>query len=250
MSFVSLGVGGSLLLAGGLGAAGSLGSALIGSSAAQKASSQQVGLGEQALTQQQGMWNTAQSALSPYYTGGSPAAGKTLSSLLTPGANQTATLSQIPGFQFAQDWGQKAVQNIGTTTGLGGNTLTAGANFATGEAQQGFGSIVNALQNYYQTGAGAAGALGGVASNFGQQIGGTLTGIGGAQASGTLGSANAYMSGITGATGSIGSSTTNALLLSKLFPGNLGGANGMGGSIYGPQNASGVLQPSGMGGWS
>jgi hypothetical protein len=232
----------SAAIAGGASLLGSLGSALIGSSAAQKASSQQVALGQQALAQQQGMFNTAQGALSPYYTGASPAAGNTLSSLLTPGANQTATLSQIPGFQFAQDWGQKAVQNIGTTTGLGGNTLTAGANFATGEAQQGFGSIVNALQNLYSTGAGAAGALGSTASNFGQQIGSTLTGIGSSMAAGTLGSANALSTGLTSGASSVG----NALLLSKLFGGSsASGTNALSG-IYGP--ASGGY--SGVGGWS
>src|SRR6185312_15238073 len=72
-------------------------------------------------------------------------AASTLQQLLTPGANMTATLSQIPGFQFAQDWGQQAARNQGTSMGLGGNTLTAGANYATGLAQQGYGNIVNAL---------------------------------------------------------------------------------------------------------
>ena len=211
---------------GGVGLAGSIGGSLIQSSAAKTASSQQVSAQEKALTAQQGMFNTAQSALSPYYTGASPAAGNTLSSLLTPGANQTSVLSQIPGFKFAQDWGQKAVQNIGTTTGLGGNTLTAGANFATGEAQQGFGSIVNALQNLFGTGASAAGALGSTASNFGQQIGSTLTGIGQSQAQGTLGSANALAGGLT----SGASSVSNALLLSKLFGGSSGGASAPGGA--------------------
>src|SRR5580704_19246356 len=158
-------------IGGGLGAIGSIGGALLGSSAASKASGQQVALGEQALGQQEGIWNTIQSAIQPVIGLGTNAASgalSTLQKLLTPGADMTSTLSQIPGFTFAQDWGQKAVQNIGTTTGLGGNTLTAGANFATGLAQQGYGNIVNSLLGLFSSGGniatGAAGALGGAGS--------------------------------------------------------------------------------------
>jgi hypothetical protein len=213
-------------IGGGLGAIGSIGGALLGSSAAQSASQAQVGLGEQALGQQEGMWNQALSAIQPVLNLGTNAASgalSTLQKLLTPGPNMTATLSQIPGFQFAQDWGQKAVQNIGTTTGLGGNTLTAGANFATGLAQQGYGNIVNSLNQLFTSGIGgassAASSLGGTASNFGQQIGGTLTGIGQSTAQGILGSANALSGGLQGAAGSAG----NALLLSRLLGGNTSG---------------------------
>src|SRR6202035_2344939 len=132
----------SAAITGGIGALGSIGGALIGSSASQKASQQQVQLEQQALAMQQQMFGVAQGALSPYISNGADVGG-TLKSLLTPGPNQTQTLSQLPSFQFAQDWGQKATQNLGTTTGLGGNVLTAGAKYATGLAQQGFSSLVN-----------------------------------------------------------------------------------------------------------
>ena len=229
------------LIAGGVGALGSVGSALIGSNAAQNASSAQVGLGEQALAQQEGMFNQVQKYLSPYISAGSSVL-PTLTKLLTPGPGQTAALSQIPGFQFAQDWGQKATQNLGTTTGLGGNTLTAGANFATGLAQQGFGGIVNALQGLVNTGTAAGTGLGGIAANFGQTIGQTTQNIGSSTASGILGSASALSGGLTGSASSI----SNALLLSKLFGGSSGGGvgNALSG-IYGP--ASGGY--SGIGGW-
>jgi hypothetical protein len=201
--------------------AGSIGAALIGSSASQEASSQQVAAQQAALQQQQGFFNTAQSALSPYISGGQQY-GSVLSSLLTPGPNQTAALSQIPGYQFAQDWGQKAVQNLGTTTGLGGNTLAAGANYATGLAQQNFGNLINPLISLYGTGAQAAGALAGSAGQFSGQATNTLTGIGQAQAAGTLGSANALAGGVNG----IGNAT---LLSSLLNRGNTG--------IYGNPNS-------------
>lgn len=217
------------IIAGGVGAAGSIGSALIGSNAASTAAAQQAASQQNAL-------NSITSILKPIINQGSGIVNgvtPTLNSLLTPGPNQTAALSQLPGFQFAQDWGQKAVQNIGTTTGLGGNTLAAGANFATGEAQQAFGGLVSQLQQYLQTGAGLeTGAAGPLAS--GSQT--ALTGIGNAQASGALGSANAITGGITGGTNAV----SNALLTNALFSKLGGGAGGSGAGIYG----NGSLFPS------
>lgn len=259
------------LIAGGLGLAGSIGGSLIGSNAATNASNAQMGLGQQALAQQttlgqQGlatllkMFQTAQTGIQPVLDAGGNVLQQgqgvvnsilpTLKSLLTPGPNMTSTLSQIPGFQFAQDWGQKAVQNLGTTTGLGGNVLKAGADYATGVAQQGFGGLVQQLQALLNSGSGlistgagtlasGANALAGAATgagssafsglnSLGSTIGNTLTGIGNSTASGILGSANALTSGLTGGANSI----TNSLLLSKLFNGAATGVTPEGG-IYG-----------------
>jgi hypothetical protein len=217
---------------GALGAVGSIGSGWLQSSAAKKASAQQVALGQQALAQQQQIFNTELGAANPLISlgeGASSGALSTLQKLLTPGANMTDTLSQIPGFKFAQDWGQKAVQNIGTTTGLGGNTLKAGADYATGVAQQGFGSIVNPLMSLFQSGGniatGALSSLTSAGNNASGNIGQTLTGIGSSMAAGTLGSANALAGALGGAGGNIG----NAFILSKL----LGGGGGGGGGLYG-----------------
>lgn len=229
MSFVAVAIAGS--------AAAGLGGAYLTSQAASKASQQQQATGQEALQEQQSLFNQGQGLVQPFINEGA-AAGNTLQGLLTPGANQTSILSQLPGFQFAQDWGQKAVQNIGTTTGLGGNTLAAGANFATGQAQQSFGSLAQLLQGLTTTGANAAGSAFGNATQTGANLGNTLTGIGNAQAAGTLGSANALAGGLTSA----GTSGVNALLLSKLFgtsnanaPGTGAGAGGPG--IYSTSNA-------------
>jgi hypothetical protein len=246
---------------------GGIGSALIGSNAAQQASAQQVAAQQQALAkitailqpiigEGQGITQQGQGVLGsilPTLTGASQSIiGSTLpalQSLLTPGPNQTAALSQLPGFQFAQDWGQKAVQNMGTTMGLGGNTLTAGANYATGLAQQGFGNYVNQLQNFLGLGINTGQNV----SNTGQNLinaglttqtnagsalssgsQSAISSIGNAQAAGTLGSANAISGGLTGA---LGGASNAALLygLSNKFGGG-------GGGIYG--NA-GAYDPSG-----
>jgi hypothetical protein len=157
----------------------------------QNAANTMAGYGQQALAALQGILGPVlgqgesiiKSALGP------------LTKLLTPGAGQTAELSQMPGFQFAQTWGQNASRNQGTTLGLGGNTLAAGANYATGLAQQGYGQIVSQLQGLLNSGTGlvsnASNALaGGVSSALGS--------IGSAKAAGALGGANALAGGVQG----------------------------------------------------
>ena len=174
---------------------------------ANKAANAQTNASKNAISAEQNIYNQNKAQLQPFISAGQSAL-PTLQSLLTPGPNQTSTLSQIPGFQFAQDWGQKAVQNLGTTRGLGGNVLTAGANYATGLAQQGWGNIVNSLQGLVNTGSGAAGALAGVGATTGGQIGGQMVGIGNAQA----GAATAIGTGA----GNFANSISTAALLQKL----------------------------------
>jgi hypothetical protein len=150
-----------------------------------------------------------------------------LQSLLTPGPSQTATLSQLPGFQFQSQYGTMATTNALAARGLGGSTgpLAMGiSNYNQGLAGTSFSSLVNALQAYGNMGTSAAGSLasaagtagsnvGNLTANTNNTIGTTETNLGNASAAGILGSANALSSGLTGAA----SSTTNALLLSKLL---------------------------------
>ena len=95
-----------------------LGSAGIGALASSSASQAQVAAQQNALNSQntnfnnalqfqQGAFNTAQTALNPFIQSGSSVL-PTLQSLLTPGASQTATLSQLPGFQFQSQYGTMA----------------------------------------------------------------------------------------------------------------------------------------------
>jgi hypothetical protein len=226
MSFVAVAIAGS--------AVAGLGGAYLTSQASKNASNQQVALGEQALGNQNALFEKGLNLVKPF-VGYGQQAGDTLTKLLTPGPSQTDTLSQLPGFKFAQDWGQKAVQNIGTTTGLGGNVLKAGADYATGQAQQSFGSLASLLQGLTATGAGAAGSAFGNATTTGTSMANTATGIGSAQAAGTLGSANALAGGLTGA-GNLG---FNALLFNKL----LGGQNANPGSPTNPGIYSGGEAP-------
>lgn len=223
MSFIAAAIAGS--------AVAGVGSAYIGAQASKNAANAQVQFGQQSLAQQNALFQQGWGGIQPFVNQGKEA-GNTLLSLLTPGANQTATLNQIPGFQFAQDWGQKAVQNSGTTMGLGGNTLAAGAKFATGQAQQSFGGLAQLLLGLTNTGAGAAGSAFGNATQTGANMGSTLTGMGNAQASGILGSANALSGGLQG----LGNTGVNGLIFGKLMGNNSGGGNNTNPGAYGGFN--------------
>jgi phage-related protein len=238
-------------VAAGISAAGALGSAGLGLFGSLTASNQQTSALKQGYATLQNMFNTAYGGINPVIQTGLGAANSvlpTLQALLTPGSSMTQTLSQIPGFQFAQNWGQKAVQNLGTTTGLGGNVLTSGAQFATGLAQQGYSGIVNLLQNLFSSGgqiaSSGASALGSTAGNFGNSMASILGQTGQAQAAGTLGATNALSSGLTGGT----SAVSNYMLLSKLFPGL--SSSGAGASAGGTGIYSGASVPPVTGGIS
>lgn len=248
------------LIAGGIGAAGSIGAAAIGANASSTASKQQAAAQQQALQQQQMLFNlglskqagyfdtaktafgTATNALAPYATAGTSVL-PTLQGLLTPGTS-ASTLSQMPGFGFASQYGTMAATNaLAAKTGPSAGPLAAAVSqFNNGLASTTWQNTVNALQNYANTGANAAGGIATSANNFadiagsagnavlgasGVQAGlqgGTIGNIGNAQASGTLGSANALAGGVTGATGS----GSNALLYNQLF------GNGGSGGLYTP----------------
>lgn len=226
----------SAVIAGGIGAAGSIGSALIGSSAAKSASAQQTQLGYSALANQQKMFQVSQDALNPFVQAGQSAL-PTQKALLTPGSNQTAALSQLPGFQFSSEYGTKAATNALAASGKasGGPLATAVSNYNQGLAGTQFGNFVNQIQAFINSGVTAGGALSGAAQGFSGQNTSTLTGIGAAQAAGTLGSANALSSGVQGGANSL----TNALIL-----GNIAGSNG--GLYGGPGTVSGKLADRGF----
>lgn len=206
-------------IAAAIGATGAIGSGVLGFLGAGQAANAQSKAIQAGLNQQQNLFNQGLQTEQPYLDNGKQA-GSTLMSLLTPGPNQTAALSQIPGFQFAQDWGQKAVANQGSVTGFGGNTLAAGAQYATGLAQQGFGQIAGLLQGVYGTGANAANSVLGNAVQSGANQGQMYGQLGQAQGAGIMGQYNALGGALTGAA----SSGSNALLLSKLFPNGAPGA--------------------------
>lgn len=219
---------GAILGAGALGLAGS-GVQAFG---ATTAAGEQAKTAQQALSIQQQMFNTAQGALSPYYTAGQGAL-HTLSGLLSPGGS-AAALQRLPGFQFQSKWGNMQAENALGAEGLGGSKgplASAISQYNQGLAGTSFFNEVGALQNYASMGAGAAGALGGLANQSGQIQGNTLGSLGAAQAAGMLGTTNA----ISGGLGGLG----NNLLLGGILGGGFGGSGG----IYGGGSGSTFPEP-------
>ena len=146
------------------------------------------------------------STLMPFVNAGE-AVAPTLTSLITPGANMTSTLEQIPGFQFAQQYGQKAITNQATTRGLSGNALTAGADYATGAATQSYGTIVQQLQALLGLGANAGGQVGNLLGSAGNTALSAATNVGTSALSGATSAGNAILGAANTLGANIGTTT-------------------------------------------
>jgi len=163
----------------------------------------------------------------------------TLIKLTTPGADMNEVLSQLPGYQFQLNQGNRAVQNALAARGLGGSAGAVAkgiSNYTQGLAGSTWGSLVDKLQNVFGAG---TNAMQGVV-NTGANAVNSLTGAGTAatnsinSALGGIGNANANMyNSIGGAIGGIGNGLSSYAMLQKLMGSNGGGG---GGSIYGPMN--------------
>lgn len=244
----------------------SAGAGIWGASTAANA---QTSAAQASIVNQQQMYANNKNVLSPFINAGSGAIGQLqnwtdptsttnpLSSLLklvTPGADQSAALAQMPGYQFDVQQGTRAAQNALAARGLGGSpgAIAKGVGgYVTGLANNTwssevqnllstFGAEGGALQNLVNTGAQSGNALAGVGTNTANSISSSLTGAGSAQAAG----ANATGAAI----GGLGSNITTAALLQQL-------TGGGGGSIYqnpgaaipgayGPTSAGGPMGPT------
>jgi len=243
------------MLAGALG--GSLISGIFGAqagkaqaNAAKYAAGLQYNLGEQQLGQNQAQFNTTQQNIAPWLQAGKQGIG-TLSSLLnTPGqglltpwtqqfqAPTAAQAAQTPGYQFALEQGQNAVQNSAAargaaktldqySQGLASQTYADTYNRALAEYQQNYNIFqgnqtnqFNRLASLSGVGQTAATNLGGqsnqasqiganIAGTIGGQVGGSIQNAGAATASGYAALGNAF--------GSAGSNISQYALLQQLM---------------------------------
>lgn len=158
--------------------------------------------------------------------------------LVTPGSDQSATLSQTPGYQFTQQQGTRGVLNSLAGRGLGGSTgpITTGVgNFVTGLAGNTWQSVVQALQStiggvgsglqgIVNSGTNALSTLSGSANTATTGINNAITGAGNAQAA----AFNAQGSAI----GQAGNSLSTAAIINALT------GSGGGGSVYGAPGSS------------
>jgi len=211
--------------------------------AANNAAKLQYNLGEQALNQNQSQFNTTQQNIAPWLQAGTQGVNSLASLLSNPGqglltpwtqqfnAPTAAQAQATPGYQFAQQQGQNAIQNSAAAQG---GLLSTGAQKTLDQYSQGLADSTyqqtynNALTQYQQSynifqgnqtntfnrlaalsGAGQTaaqnlGQLSQQASNTnanisgttGQQVGGSMMAAGAANASGYAGIANAVNGGI------------------------------------------------------
>jgi hypothetical protein len=140
-------------------------------------------------------------------------------------------LQSLPGYQFVQGQGIRAVTNSLSARGLGGNSgaMAKGiARFVTGLADQTYADQLSRIGGAVSTGQSAAGqtgslgstAAGGAASSLmggASAYGNSLVGAANAAAAGQVGSANAITGGINGA--------ANAFMVSRILGSGGGGIN-------------------------
>lgn len=140
-------------------------------------------------------------------------------------------LMNMPGFQFANYWGQRGVQNSYAARGLGqsGAALKGAANFATGLAQQNYQNYLSDVQNAVGIGQNATNNYSQGALTSGNQIIQAAQGVGSAQ--------EAVGQGQAAGLNSIGAGVNNALT---------GAAQGYMGMNYLNQNSSLLNSNSGM----
>lgn len=230
----------------GVGAAGSIGGAVIGGNAAQSAAQTQAQAAQQANQIQQQEFNQEQSNLSKYMSSGNRAldflnfdATNPAGQFHAPAPFTAPTAAQaaaMPGYQFALQQGEGALQNNMVARGIsGGNAGEGIVNYAEGLADQNYGNLYNQALQAHQTnfnnsltayntnlgqlqhlagmGESAAGGANQAAENYANQTSQNLIGAGNAQAAGTVGAANAWNQGLGGATGSV----LNGLLLNQML---------------------------------
>jgi hypothetical protein len=208
---------------------------LIGSDAAKSASNTQAGSAQNALDFQKQQFNTIQQQT----TGGRAAGANALNQLGALGSgtygmydangNQigTGTGSGFltkeytpadfaqgidPGYQFRLQQGQEATNRMANMGGglISGNALKGQEDYTQGLASTEFGNAFNRFQtgrtNIYNTLAGIAGlgqnmtnTSATAAGNAANSVGSTIQNLGAAQASGTVGAANAITGGLQNA---------------------------------------------------
>ncbi len=168
------------------------GAALIGGAAtafgASQASDAQRDAANTASQTQRDIYASNKSMLQPWNDAGFKAYG-TLNDLLGIGGNSGTmqkTLEELPGYQFTLGQGLKSVQNSAAARGLGtsGSALKGAAGYATGLANNTWGTYADRIANSANMGLGAGSALAGVGQKTGEGIAGSQIAAGNASAAG------------------------------------------------------------------
>lgn len=186
-----------------IGAGASLLSSVIGGKGASKAAKQQAEAYQRGIDEQRREFDASQQRFQPYSDFGLASMGS-LSDLLGLNGNDKQgvsidALKSSPGFTSRYNTGVDTIlQNASATGGLrGGNTQNSLANFGSGLLGDVYNTQVGNLTNGVGIGSGTVTTLGNLGQQNANSIAALLGQQGGAQASGTMGVANAWSNGIT-----------------------------------------------------
>jgi len=261
-----IGTGTAILAGAGIQGATSLAGGKKGASAARDAANIQAQTAREALALQSMIFEKTQANIKPFLdfgTGQLPVLAGRMDELTAPYPDwkpDLASLQQTPGYQFTLDQGLKRVQAEAAARGQGrgGPSLQGAIQYAEGLAGTRYdtefqhylalrtqdlaskGQEYNMLTGAVGIGERAAATGAGVASNYASQAGQTLGQLGAAQASGIVGSANAWGNALTGVGNAAGNAASLSTALALTGQGGAGGSNSAGlgyagqPDVYGP----------------
>ncbi len=174
---------------------------------------------DKSLGFQREMFDYGKEVSAPFIETGTQALGRLSDVFLD---NDFSGFEESPGYRFAFDEGQRALERSAASRGLlnSGATGRALVDYGTGMASQEFGNWANRLASLAGIGQSTAGQQAGVAGQVGANMGATAQqggfGAGTAAASGLVGAANAraagqqqFAQGLGGAFGALGRGIDN-----------------------------------------
>lgn len=203
-------IGGGLALLGGL----------SGSSAAKKASREQVAATRAALAEEKRQFDVTQENLRPWLETGRAGLGRMRDLLGLEGGTALSpeqVMEMDPGYEFRLGEGLKAGRNIAGARGMlnSGSTLKALTRFGQDYASNEFGNIYSRLAGVSGTGQQTGTTLGGLGAQNAGTIGNLLTGAANARGAAAISGANAW----TNAFNRVGDLYTQNALMKKYFGG-------------------------------
>ena len=230
------------LIAAGVGLIGASSS----SNAANNATEAQVDASNAQLALQQQIYDDQSARFDPFYQAGVSALGQYQNALARPQPSyKPFNYQSSPGYQFALDQGQSAIDGSAASSGglFSGATLQAQTEYATGMASQDYNNQFNNYQVEYanqqneynnymnrlgglaNSGQGAAGMQATAGSNYAAGASNALGNIGNAQSAGAIAQGNAINSGMSNALSTYGYMTA--------MPSSSGMTIGAPGSLWG-----------------
>lgn len=191
-----------------------------------------------AINAQNQRYNQAQESLSPYMGAGTNALGLEQAYL----RGDTSGFNASPDYQFAVQQGTKALDAGAASKGnlWGGGADADRISLGQGLATQYANNYWNKISGVANSGLGAANSLANFGQNNANSVGGYLQNSGQAQASGTVGQANAY-GNVLGQLGQLYGQNSSIPSGGSQSSYSLGGNIGSYGSLSGIQPSSGAF---------